>query len=109
MKYGKRDGNQATIQRDLAALGYPTHDTSGVGGGFPDLVVLVACVCGGGVELLECKDPRTSYGRRGFNRNQRAFVRRGWPVETARGHEDVVRLADAWKTKHDGCVVKGKK
>lgn len=33
------DANHAEIARTLRRLGWAVHDTSGVGGGFPDLVI----------------------------------------------------------------------
>lgn len=47
----KVDANQAEIIAAFRALGCSVHDCSGVGGGFPDLVV----GCAGVNLLVECK------------------------------------------------------
>jgi len=40
----RTDENQPEIVKALHALGFSVHDTSGVGNGFPDLVVAMAGV-----------------------------------------------------------------
>ncbi len=35
----RTDNNHAEIRDGLRDAGYPVHDTSGIGGGFPDLMV----------------------------------------------------------------------
>lgn len=50
----KVDDNHAAIRDGLRACGVRVHDTSRLGGGFPDLL----CRYFGRIVLLEVKDPR---------------------------------------------------
>lgn len=53
MTYARRtDRTQQSIINVLIKAGFSVHDTSRVGGGFPDLVVGI----GGHTFLIECKD-----------------------------------------------------
>jgi len=67
MKYGaKKDANHHEIVDALKAAGGYVIDMSHVGGGFPDLIV-------GAHQktiLVEIKNPKTAYGKRGLNKNQ---------------------------------------
>jgi hypothetical protein len=67
MKYGvKKDANNSVIVKALQDMGVSVIDTAHVGCGFPDLVLGYAnCTL-----LLEIKNPKTSYGRKGLNKNQ---------------------------------------
>ena len=74
-RYGaKKDANHGEIVDFLVRTATPHFDTSPLGCGFPDLIVCVRGV----VELWEIKNPKNSYGRKGLNKNQQAFVT-GWP------------------------------
>jgi hypothetical protein len=67
---GRTDKNQAAIIQVLRDVGASIIVTSDVGiPGFPDLVVGFRQT----VHLLEVKNPENSYGRRGFNKNQKAW------------------------------------
>jgi len=67
MKYGaKKDANHAEIVEALKAHGACVIDMSHVGQGFPDLIVGF----GGQTLLMEIKNPKTAYGKRGLNKNQ---------------------------------------
>lgn len=58
MTYARRtDRTQESIINVLIKAGFSVHDTSRVGGGFPDLVVGY----GGETFLIECKDYETGW------------------------------------------------
>ena len=63
--------------------------------GFPDLVV--GCV--GRNHLVEAKNPKTAYGRRGLNDNQTAFARdwRGERIFTVSSEDEVIALVQNWR------------
>ena len=67
MKYGvKKDANHHEVVNALQKAGAYVLDMSHVGRGFPDLIV--------GFQkktiLMEIKNPKTSYGKKGLNKNQ---------------------------------------
>ena len=67
MKYGARkDANHSIVVQALEAAGVSVIDTSSMGGGFPDLIAGF----GGVTVLIEIKNPKTGYGRKGLNKNQ---------------------------------------
>ena len=67
MKYGaKKDANHNDVVDALKAIGVSVIDTSHVGCGFPDVILGFA----GKTMLMEIKNPKTSYGKRGLNKNQ---------------------------------------
>ena len=69
--YGaKKDANHKQIVDALRKGGIGVIDTSHFGGGFPDLI----CGRGGINHLVEIKNPKTSYGRRGLNDLQQQFA-----------------------------------
>lgn len=88
--YGHRkDANQKEITDLLYKFRIPYVDTSMVGCGFPDLIVVV-----GGVNFLwEVKNKKTSYGRRGLNKNQLAWAT-GWktPIYVVRSVIDAEKF-----------------
>jgi len=51
MKHGRRDANHQEVKDAFTALGCSVADTADVGGGFPDLVVVI----GGITVLVEVK------------------------------------------------------
>lgn len=68
--YGaKKDANHKPIADGLVALGCSVLDLSAVGGGCPDLLVSHRGV----LYLLEIKNRKTGYGRRGLNPLQRVW------------------------------------
>lgn len=72
-KYGaKKDANHNQIVEEFIQLGCCVHDCSSVGGGVPDLLVGLpdSYLC----MYVEIKNPKTGYGRRGLNKNQKAFA-----------------------------------
>lgn len=64
------DLNQSEIVGALKDVGASIIDTSGVGNGFPDLIVGFR----GANYLLEVKNRKTNYGRKGLNKNQIAWA-----------------------------------
>ena len=62
----RKDANHHEIVDALTKAGAYVLDMSHVGGGFPDLII--------GFQqktiLMEIKNPKTSYGRKGLNKNQ---------------------------------------
>ena len=67
MKYGaKKDANHHEVVDALKKAGAYVIDMSHVGGGFPDLITGFQ----GKTLLMEIKNPKTSYGKKGLNKNQ---------------------------------------
>ena len=67
MKYGaKKDANHKEIVDALTKAGAYVLDMSHVGRGFPDLIVGFQSK----TILMEIKNPKTAYGRKGLNDNQ---------------------------------------
>lgn len=64
--YGRTDKNQQEIMNALRNCGASVVDLSSVGRGCPDLLIGYA----GKTILMEVKNPKNSYGRKGFNVNQ---------------------------------------
>ena len=74
MKYGaKKDANHSEIVDALKTHGASVIDMSHVGQGFPDLIVGFS----GQTLLMEIKNPKTAYGKRGLNKNQTRW-RENW-------------------------------
>jgi hypothetical protein len=97
VKYrGSRDANHLLIVAAFESIGCSTADLALAGvNGFPDLVV----GCAGRTHLVEVKNPETSYGRAGLNRDQSAFARdwRGGKVYVVETVEDVYALVQQWR------------
>lgn len=69
--YGK-DGNHDDVVKALVAVGASVHESAGVGGGFPDLVVGYD----GATYLIEIKDGRLAPSRRTLRPDQKQFHER---------------------------------
>jgi endogenous inhibitor of DNA gyrase (YacG/DUF329 family) len=69
----KVDENHKEIVDAMKAVGASIIDTSRLGQGMPDLIVGFR----GQTILLEIKNPKTQYGRKGLNANQRKWAE-GW-------------------------------
>jgi endogenous inhibitor of DNA gyrase (YacG/DUF329 family) len=70
MKYGlKKDANHNEIVEALKIVGASVIDMSSVGNGFPDLIVGFRSQ----TLLMEIKNPKTGYGKRGLNKNQQKW------------------------------------
>lgn len=89
MRAKRVDGNQRQIISALEAAGASVVDASRMGQGFPDLVIGYRNV----TLLMECKDPKTAYGKKGANQNQKAFMEtwKGGPVAIVDGPEAALR------------------
>ena len=75
----KVDANQLEIKHTLEACGAKVHDTSAVGDGFPDLVV----IHNGERHLIEVKD-----GRKSPSRRKKTAAQEIWHADSARhGYE----------------------
>lgn len=87
----RRDDNHAEIAQAFRRLGWTVHDTSQVGGGFPDLVV-----ANGGVNLLvEVKDGAKPPSARKLTPAEQEFHAR-WRgrVVVIKSVDDVVRICE---------------
>jgi len=76
MPYGyacKVDANHKEIVDAMKELGASIIDTSRLGKGMPDVIVGFR----GQTILMEIKNPKTQYGRKGLNENQRKWAE-GW-------------------------------
>ena len=70
MRYGaKKDANHNEVVAALQQVGASVIDMSHVGKGFPDLIVGFRSQ----TILVEIKNPKTSYGKRGLNKNQQKW------------------------------------
>lgn len=90
MRYGaKKDANHHEVVAALEKAGASVLDMSAIGGGFPDLIVGFRNL----TLLMEIKNPKTAYGRRGFNKNQVRWQEswRGGPVALVDGPEAALR------------------
>lgn len=70
----KRDANQRELIIAIKRLGWLVMDISEIGYGVPDLLVQKRGQKEPTVKFIEIKNPKTSYGRKGLNRRQRAFA-----------------------------------
>lgn len=93
---GSKDGNHDAIVAVFVQLGCTVMDLheSGVKDG-PDLAV----GCMGRTEVVEVKNPETSYGRAGLQPSQATWAMnwRGSPVYEVRDRTDVVELVQLWR------------
>lgn len=70
MRYGaKKDANHDEIVDALKAVGVSVIDMSHVGKGFPDLIIGFRSE----TILVEIKNPKTAYGKKGLNKNQQKW------------------------------------
>lgn len=90
MKACKVDNNQKVIVKALLQVGAKVWDTTKVGNGFPDLLVSFQ----GKDYKMEIKNPNTSYGKKGFNKNQKRFVDawKGSPVFLVSSVDDALKV-----------------
>ncbi len=96
LRRASKDGNHDAIKARFVELGCSVVDMAATGiPGWPDL----ACGCVGVTQLVECKNPATSYGRAGFNANQTAFSRdwRGGRVWIVRSPDEATALVQTWR------------
>jgi hypothetical protein len=67
----RRDDNHAAVRDALRAAGIWTHDTGGMGDGFPDLL----CWFRGTFHLLEVKDGTKPPSKRALTDDEAEFIR----------------------------------
>lgn len=93
--YGaKKDANHAELVGVFEDLGVPILDLSAIGRGLPDAIANDR----GTLHLVEIKNPQTSYGKRGLNKNQAAWAKQwGGLVNIVRTKDDVVALVNSWR------------
>ena len=94
---GAKDQNHDEIVAALIAAGVSVLDTSAVGCGMPDLVVGF----GGFTGLVEIKNLKNKYGRKGLNKNQAQWFAdwKGGPAAVVGDVDGALRFARvlAWK------------
>lgn len=91
--YGaKKDANHNEIVDAFKKLGAPVMDLSSMGGGVPDLIV----ECQGVLHLVDVKNPKTGYGKRGLNKLQKKWAEQwnGGPVYLVYTLQDVENLVN---------------
>ena len=94
MRARRTDSNHAEIMAAFRKCGYAVHDTSRLGGGFPDLVVHRETIL-----LVEVKDGRKPPSARKLTDNELEFSYR-FPVQIVASVDDVIALAghpDGWR------------
>jgi hypothetical protein len=87
----RRDDNHAEIVAAFEKLGWSVLDLANVGAGVPDLIIGDHAH---GVHLVEIKNKKTGYGRRGLSRSQRDWAARWMAgnVHVVTSLDDVVTL-----------------
>ena len=96
VRRASKDGNHDVIAARFRDLGCTVIETHRAGiPGWPDLAV--GCV--GVTQLVEIKNPDTSYGRRGVNPNQTAFARdwRGGRIWVVGSQDEATALVQNWR------------
>ena len=88
MRAAKRDDNHAEIRDNLRAIGAMVHDTGGLGGGFPDLVVGYRGV----IYLLEVKDGNKPPSKRRLTPDEQKFFTdwAGYPVHVVNSTQEAI-------------------
>lgn len=87
---GRVDANQKEIVDGLRKAGVSVLITSELGRGFPDLVIAKHGIN----HLVEIKNPKSQYGKRGLNPNQQAFAEwwTGGPVYMVKTLEEALEI-----------------
>lgn len=92
-RYGhKKDANHNEIVDAFESLGANVLDMSAMGYGVPDLLVW----CFGAWRLIDVKNPKTPYGRRGLNARQKewALAWKGGPVYMVSTVEQAIAMVN---------------
>lgn len=86
----RRDGNHVEVVGAFRKLGWSVLDMADLGRGMPDIVIGDKSH---GTFLVEIKNPKTQYGRRGLSARQREFCEQ-WNglVNVVSSLDDVVEL-----------------
>ena len=79
MRHGgsQKDTNHHAIVAEFIRLGAQVADLTHVGNGMPDILVY----CRNATHLVEIKNPKNWYGKRGANKNQKTFAK-NWPAKS---------------------------
>jgi hypothetical protein len=87
----RKDANHDEIVAAFKSVGANVIDLSNESFGVPDLLVGL----GGETHLIEIKNPKTAYGRRGFTKSQAAWADewRGGPVALVTDVDSALRFA----------------
>ena len=85
----RTDANHTEIVKAIKSCGFVVHDTSAVGGGFPDLTAWRATH---GVVLIEVKDGNKPPSKRTLTPDQIKFARQ-FPVTVITSVSDVIKFA----------------
>ena len=96
MRRISKDANHDSIVKRFRDLGCSVAELVDTGvPGWPDL----ACGAIGVTHLVEVKNPKTQYGRAGFNANQSAFARdwRGERVWLCSSEDEATALVTNWR------------
>lgn len=90
----RKDNNHDEIAELFEAAGFGVYDTSATGRGMPDMAVWLGQV----VKLIEIKNPKTSYGRKGLNANQKRLIEgKKFPVSVITGTEEALEFIRLFK------------
>jgi hypothetical protein len=81
------DANHHEIVAALRGVGCSVMDLSPLGHGVPDLLVWN----GRELRLLEVKNPKSTYGRNGLNKNQAKFAS-DWPVDVVYSVDEAIEM-----------------
>jgi hypothetical protein len=91
---GRKDNNHDAIKEAFEKNGCDVLDLSAMGQGVPDLLVHYAYVW----HAVEVKNPKTSYGRKGLNKNQLALRDRvGGSIEIVKTIEEAFAMVKRWR------------
>jgi len=92
-KIAKKDNNHREIVKALIQVGCSVLDIAGVGNGCPDLLVGYR----GTNYLMEIKNRKSSYGKRGLKENQQKFANqwRGGQVYVVSTIEEALKIIRA--------------
>jgi hypothetical protein len=96
----KKDANHDEIVKEFRSLGCVVFETVRTGiPGFPDLVVRAMGVSGPVLHLVEIKNPKTQYGRKGLSESKKKLrdSLHGIPVFAVTSIDNVVNLVQSWR------------
>ena len=87
----RKDNNHMELASAFESLGWSVIDLSAFGHGVPDLLIGQR---GHGAHMVEVKNPKTQYGKKGLTRRQQRFQAHwGGDVHVVKNQDDVVALS----------------
>jgi Holliday junction resolvase len=89
----RKDDNHDDVAEVFEKSGFVVLDMSAAGRGMPDLIVSYGQV----IKMVEIKNPKTGYGRRGLNKHQVKFKERGFPVCVVNGTDQALEFIRLFK------------